>query len=33
MVHSGYEATAVDHTFGSLRAFGETVLVTLTNKL
>jgi hopanoid biosynthesis associated radical SAM protein HpnH len=33
MVHCGYEATAVDHTFGSLRAFGETVLVTLTGKL
>jgi hopanoid biosynthesis associated radical SAM protein HpnH len=33
MVHCGYEPTAVDQTFGSLRAFGETVLVTLTGKL
>jgi hopanoid biosynthesis associated radical SAM protein HpnH len=33
MVHCGHEPTAVDHTFGSLRAFGETVLVTLTGKL
>jgi hopanoid biosynthesis associated radical SAM protein HpnH len=33
MVHCGYEPTAVDQTFGSLKAFGETVLVTLTGKL
>jgi hopanoid biosynthesis associated radical SAM protein HpnH len=33
MVHCGYEATAVDDTFGSMRAFGETVLATLTGKL
>lgn len=33
MVHCGYEATAVDETFGSLRAFGETVAATLTGKL
>ena len=33
MVHCGYEATAVDETFGSLRAFGETVVATLTGKL
>jgi hopanoid biosynthesis associated radical SAM protein HpnH len=33
MVHCGYEATAVDETFGSLRAFGETVMATLTGKL
>jgi hopanoid biosynthesis associated radical SAM protein HpnH len=33
MVHCGYEPTAVDRTFSSLRAFGETVLVTLTGKL
>jgi len=33
MVHCGYEASAVDHTFSSARAFGETVLVTLTSKL
>ncbi|HET8577095.1 MAG TPA: adenosyl-hopene transferase HpnH [Methylomirabilota bacterium] len=33
MVHCGYEATAVDDTFGSLRAFGETVAATLTGKL
>jgi hopanoid biosynthesis associated radical SAM protein HpnH len=33
MVHCGYEATAVDDTFGSLRAFGETVVATLTGKL
>lgn len=30
MVHSGYEATAVDHTFGSLRGFAATVRATLT---
>jgi hopanoid biosynthesis associated radical SAM protein HpnH len=33
MVHCGYEATAVDHTFSSLRAFGETVALTLTRRL
>jgi hopanoid biosynthesis associated radical SAM protein HpnH len=33
MVHCGYEATAVDHTFGSVKAFAETVAVTLTGKL
>ena len=33
MVHCGYEATAVDDTFGSLKAFGETVVATLTGKL
>jgi hopanoid biosynthesis associated radical SAM protein HpnH len=33
MVHCGYEASAVDDTFGSLRAFGETVAATLTGKL
>ena len=33
MVHCGYEATAVDDTFGSLKVFGETVAATLTGKL
>jgi hopanoid biosynthesis associated radical SAM protein HpnH len=33
MVHCGFEATAVDHTFGSLRGFAETVAVTLTGRL
>ena len=33
MVHCGYEATAVDHTFSSLRALAETVAVTLTGRL
>ncbi len=33
MVHCGHEPTAVDQTFGSLKAFGETVLVTLTGRL
>jgi len=33
MVHCGYEATAVDHTFSSLKGFAETVSVTLTGKL
>ena len=33
MVHCGYEASAVDHTFSSARAFGETVVATLTGKL
>jgi hopanoid biosynthesis associated radical SAM protein HpnH len=29
MVHSGYEASAVDHTFGSLQGFARTVRATL----
>jgi hypothetical protein len=29
MVHSGYEATAVNDTFGSLRGFVDTVKATL----
>lgn len=29
MVHCGYEASAVDDTFGSLRGFGRTVVATL----
>jgi hopanoid biosynthesis associated radical SAM protein HpnH len=33
MVHCGHEPTAVDHTFGSLRAFGETVAATLSGRL
>jgi hypothetical protein len=33
MVHCGFEATAVDHTFSSLRGFTETVAVTLTGRL
>jgi hopanoid biosynthesis associated radical SAM protein HpnH len=33
MVHCGYEPTAVDQTFSSLKAFGETVGVTLTGRL
>jgi hopanoid biosynthesis associated radical SAM protein HpnH len=33
MVHCGYEATAVDHTFSSLKGFTETVAVTLSGKL
>ncbi|HYB41858.1 MAG TPA: adenosyl-hopene transferase HpnH [Candidatus Methylomirabilis sp.] len=33
MVHCGYEASAVDHTFSSIRAMGETVAVMLTGKL
>jgi hopanoid biosynthesis associated radical SAM protein HpnH len=33
MVHCGFEATAVDHTFSSPRAMLETVMVTLTRKL
>jgi hopanoid biosynthesis associated radical SAM protein HpnH len=33
MVHCGYEASAVDHTFSSLRAFAETVAVTVTGRL
>jgi len=33
MVHCGYEATAVDHTFGSWRGFRDTVVSTVTGKL
>jgi hopanoid biosynthesis associated radical SAM protein HpnH len=33
MVHCGFEATAVDHTFSSVRGFVETAAVTLTGKL
>jgi hopanoid biosynthesis associated radical SAM protein HpnH len=33
MVHCGYEASAVDHTFSSLTAFAETVAVTVTGRL
>jgi hopanoid biosynthesis associated radical SAM protein HpnH len=33
MVHCGYEPTAVDQTFSSLRALRETVTVTLTGRL
>ena len=33
MVHCGFEATAVDHTFGSLTGLVETVAVTLTGRL
>jgi len=33
MVHCGFEATAVHHTFNSARGFAETVMVTLTGKL
>jgi len=33
MVHCGYEPTAVDQTFSSLKAFRETVTVTLTGRL
>jgi hopanoid biosynthesis associated radical SAM protein HpnH len=33
MVHCGYEATAVDYTFSSLKGFAETVAVTLTGRL
>ncbi|HKZ06947.1 MAG TPA: adenosyl-hopene transferase HpnH [Methylomirabilota bacterium] len=33
MVHCGFEATAVDHTFSSPRAFIETAAVTFTGKL
>jgi hypothetical protein len=32
MVHSGYEATAVNDTFGSLGGFLSTVRATLFNK-
>jgi len=33
MVHSGYEATAVNHTFSSLRGFRDTVVTTVTGRL
>ena len=33
MVHCGYEPSAVNATFGSLRGFGHTVAATLTGKL
>ncbi len=33
MVHCGYEATAVDHTFTSLRGFKEAVVATVTGRL
>jgi len=32
MVHSGYEASAVNETFGSLRGFMDTVKATLFNR-
>jgi hopanoid biosynthesis associated radical SAM protein HpnH len=32
MVHSGYEATAVNHTFVSLRGFRDTVVATVTGR-
>jgi hopanoid biosynthesis associated radical SAM protein HpnH len=32
MVHSGYEASAVDHTFSSLRGFVATVRATLSSR-
>jgi hypothetical protein len=32
MVHSGYEASAVNETFGSLRGFVDTVKATLFNR-
>jgi hypothetical protein len=33
MVHCGFEASAVDHTFGSVRGLLETAYVQLTGKL
>jgi hopanoid biosynthesis associated radical SAM protein HpnH len=33
MVHCGYEPSAVHHTFGSLRGFLETVVVTVSGRL
>ena len=33
MVHCGYEATAVDHTFSNLRGFRDAVVATVTGKL
>ena len=32
MVHSGYEASAVNETFGSLRGFVDTIKATLFNR-
>ncbi|MBI2206591.1 MAG: adenosyl-hopene transferase HpnH [Candidatus Rokubacteria bacterium] len=32
MVHCGYEPTAVNHTFGSLRGFRDTVVATVTGR-
>ena len=32
MVHSGYEASAVNDTFGSIKGFFQTVRATLFNK-
>ncbi len=33
MVHCGYEATAVDYTFGSLKGLRDTVVATVTGRL
>jgi hopanoid biosynthesis associated radical SAM protein HpnH len=33
MVHCGYEATAVDHTFNSWRGFRDSVIATVSSKL
>jgi hopanoid biosynthesis associated radical SAM protein HpnH len=33
MVHCGYEASAVNHTFSSVKGFAETVAVTLSGRL
>jgi hopanoid biosynthesis associated radical SAM protein HpnH len=33
MVHCGYEPSAVNHTFSSLRGFADTVVATVTGKL
>jgi hypothetical protein len=33
MVHCGYEPTAVDYSFGSLRGFKEAVVSTVTGRL
>jgi hopanoid biosynthesis associated radical SAM protein HpnH len=33
MVHCGYETTAVDHTFSSLRGFRDAVVTTVTGRL
>src|SRR5947207_15594366 len=33
MVHCGYEPTAVNHTFNSLRGFRDTVVATVTGRL
>jgi hopanoid biosynthesis associated radical SAM protein HpnH len=32
MVHCGYEPTSVNHTFGSLKGFGQTVVATVTGR-